>query len=365
MSTHAPVATRTQYYCIYTVDKPNLHVCYTLTCTVRTCILQIYCTPINVPCTYVTPYTRAYTLYLHTPHTQRVVERALATGNEASAFSVGNYIIEILDSNQESKIYNLLSLRRTYRGCIANMQINVESKGRQENSTHRSSGKAAPLSGGRNGTAHCENHSTSSLSHSSSTSLISGMKVAASFSGVNHWLMALADPSLTSTSDTTDGHTTSDGMSVSTSTPANLTGSNGKNLPGTLESLLLSALDLDPTQDENRIDENTPLGLRDVGVHLTTLALAPSAMKILSQLFCPPMDPGLDPESLSGTTKEGSGNNGGNDRSNNDNGNNDDGNGGGGGSSSGCVIKIRAVKKSPLNLIAEVKMTRVMQYYIA
>lgn len=60
----------------------------------------------------------------------------------------------------------------------------------------------------------------------------------------------------------------------------------------TLESLLLQALDLDDAEGEGkggrgRVDESVPLSLGDVAVHLTSLAIAPSATMNLGLLFSP------------------------------------------------------------------------------
>jgi hypothetical protein len=81
--------------------------------------------------------------------------------------------------------------------------------------------------------------------------------------------------------------------------------------------------------------ESVPLGLKDVGVHLTTLALAPIAIDILSRLYSPVS---------AVTTGDGGGGGGG---------------GGGGASatanSSSGIGSGSRVKKSPLSLISEVR----------
>ena len=155
---------------------------------------------------------------------QRVVERALATGNEGSAFSVGNYIVELLDPVQESKVYRLLSLRQTYRGCFVSQQIQTSQKESNSNSsggnvgTNRSLSPSKPELNSRrnsinnlqnasqkngNSSKGCDNQSTPlplslplSLPHSNSTSLLTGVATA-SFSGVNNWLKGLAEPAQT------------------------------------------------------------------------------------------------------------------------------------------------------------------------
>ena len=255
---------------------------------------------------------------------QRVVERALATGNQGSAFSVGNYIVEVLDPLQDSKVFELLSLRFTYRGCFVSQRIRVSEKHQIDNasdsistanntkkmslpsSSQQREFSSAGVKGGEghhsNGnSANCDNHPPS-LPHSGSASLLSGV-AAASLSGVNNWLKGFAEPppagtSSSSSSDATrtEGATTGPDSNYRSgqsprrnpaSPPLSVIGTSNKT--NTLEALLLSALDLNPDSEEgkDRLSESTPLGLRDVGVHLTTLALAPTAILMLSQLFSP------------------------------------------------------------------------------
>ena len=48
---------------------------------------------------------------------QRVLERALSTGDDASIFSVCNKIVEVLDPNQESIVYGTIISQERYKGC--------------------------------------------------------------------------------------------------------------------------------------------------------------------------------------------------------------------------------------------------------
>jgi hypothetical protein len=152
---------------------------------------------------------------------QRVVERALATGNEGSAFSVGNYIVELLDPLQESEVFRLLSLRQTYRGCFVSQQIQIsqkDSNGDSGTSNRIASPSKPEINNRRNSINNLQNISEKngnspkgsdsqsttplplslplSLPHSNSASLLTGVATA-SFSGVNNWLKGLAEPAQT------------------------------------------------------------------------------------------------------------------------------------------------------------------------
>jgi hypothetical protein len=150
---------------------------------------------------------------------QRVVERALATGNEGSAFSVGNYIVELLDPLQESKVFRLISLRQTYRGCFVSQKIQINqidssgdngvrtiSPSKPEINIRRNSVNNLQNISQKSGNSSkgCDSQSTTpapsplplSLPHSNSASLLTGVATA-SFSGVNNWLKGLAEPAQT------------------------------------------------------------------------------------------------------------------------------------------------------------------------
>ena len=62
---------------------------------------------------------------------QRVLERVLSTGDDASIFSVCNKIVEVLDPNQESVVYSTLILQERYKGCyeLLNPTSNDSCKG--------------------------------------------------------------------------------------------------------------------------------------------------------------------------------------------------------------------------------------------
>lgn len=300
---------------------------------------------------------------------QRVVERALATGNQGSAFSVGNYIVEVLDPLQDSKVFELLSLRFAYRGCFVSQRIRLPEKHQNNNASDCNSaakkslpppllllkdGSSAGGKGGggppisSNGSTICETSPPPSLPHSGSTSLLSGV-ASASLSGVNNWLKGFAEPqtaasSSSSSCDVTRSEVPNTGKGTdsiyrnghgqsplrkSASPPLSGTGTGSTIKTSTLESLLLHALDLNPDSEDgkDRISESTPLGLRDVGVHLTTLALAPSAILLLSHLFSPP--------SQSNNSKDSSSSN----------------------SSSSSSSSVKAEKSAPLNLISEVRIS--------
>ena len=48
---------------------------------------------------------------------QRVLERVLSTGDDASIFSVCNKIVEVLDPNQQSVVYSTFVSQERYKGC--------------------------------------------------------------------------------------------------------------------------------------------------------------------------------------------------------------------------------------------------------
>ena len=305
---------------------------------------------------------------------QRVVERALATGNQGSAFSVGNYIVEVLDPLQDSKVFELLSLRLAYRGCFVSQRIRLPEKHQNNNASDCNSAAKKSLpppslllkdgssAGGKgsggppsssNGSTICETSPPPSLPHSGSASLLSGV-ASASLNGVNNWLKGFAEPqtaalssSSSSSCDVTRSEVPNTGKGTdsiyrnghgqsplrkSASPPLSGTGTGSTIITSTLESLLLHALDLNPDSEDgkDRISESTPLGLRDVGVHLTTLALAPSAILLLSHLFSPPSQSNNSKDSSSSSSSSSSGS----------------------GSSSG-----KAEKSAPLNLISEVRIS--------
>lgn len=143
----------------------------------------------------------------------RVVERALATGNEGSAFSVGNYIVELLDPIQESKVFQLISLRRTYRGCHKSQMIVIDNNNNNNDDndesivTSCSTNSLTPSTSNNIKGSNSEKRSKgrdspvpptpptslpTSIPTSLPTSLLSGVAVA-SFSNVNNWLMSLAE----------------------------------------------------------------------------------------------------------------------------------------------------------------------------
>ena len=258
---------------------------------------------------------------------QRVVERALATGNEGSAFAVGNHIVELLDPCQESELFKLLSLRHTFRGCHASQRIRIVS-----NQTKHQNSSTVPFGRGTNCPGGGLNSSTSTnslgiernkdegvkaeplsvtdsmIQSSVGSSLLTGV-AAASLSGMNNWLKLLAEPTVAPLSDPNTQniqavppqYTDLNNGNKNDRAPLKITspplsggekGGNSNKLPApsnsTLESILLSALDLDVSDTDERdgiAPESTPLSLTDVAVHLTTLALAPTVITTLVHLF--------------------------------------------------------------------------------
>ena len=313
--------------------------------------------------------------------------------------------MEILDPNQESKIYQLLFYRKYYRGCFLSKKIKIldligsNDVNMQNNRMEIKSGVNSIKNGSSNNLIESVNNTPKNekndksdklLSRSESpipvpilvstertvstvvsTSLLADVAVA-SFSGMNNWLKAFSDPgpgfqngvsttqnidnnekssndnnsssgggsgsgsNNNATSNSSNGISTdnlkkvsSNGNIKNTTTPPHSNNSNKNNSnittthgpspgtgtksgigtgigtgTGTLEFLLLSALDLD--QDDFNFDENnseniigsgsgrergreeseeTPLRLTDVGVHLTTLALVPVAIDMLSGYY--------------------------------------------------------------------------------
>ena len=258
---------------------------------------------------------------------QRVVERALATGNEGSAFAVGNHIVELLDPCQESEVFKLLSLRNTFRGCLACQRIRIVSKDKKyQNSNTVPSGRGTNCAavGPKSSTSITSLSTTSNkddgdradpslvtdsmIQSSMGSSLLTGV-AAASLSGVNNWLKLLAEPTVAPPSDLTtqnrqamplqynnlNNTDKNDRAPLKITTPPLSGGEKGGNtnrLPtpssSTLESILMSALDLDVSDTDERVGsapESTPLSLTDVAVHLNTLALAPSVITTLVHLF--------------------------------------------------------------------------------
>ena len=73
---------------------------------------------------------------------QRVLERVISTGDDASIFSVCNKIVEVLDPNQNSNVYGAIISQERYKGCYEIMHPSpndstksVESFGRKTSSS--------------------------------------------------------------------------------------------------------------------------------------------------------------------------------------------------------------------------------------